>query len=308
MEDYEKVKAVDRMREYLLCHINGDISLEELSRAAGYSLRHSLRIFKKLTGRTPFGFIRAVKLTSAAMALRDTEEKVLDVALGSGFDSHDGFTRAFYRQFDITPSAYRANTPPVSYFTSYPLRDYYLYMSRKEEDVMEKSKVSPVVTVTAVERPARKMIILRSAGASDYFSFCGEMRCDWAGILNSASERYENAALITLPAGLVQEGTSATAVGIEVPQGYDKKLPKGYELIGLPACTLLFFQGMPFEDEGSFCEAIDIVMEAVASYRPEIYGYSFADDIAPRFNFGASAKTGAKMAVPARRLWQQNGD
>jgi AraC family transcriptional regulator len=290
------------MREYLLDCIDGEISLEELSRAAGYSLRHSLRIFKEMTGRTPFGFVRAVRLTEAAMALRDTDEKVLNVALNSGFDSHDGFTRAFYRQFEISPREYRAKTPPVSYFTSYPLRDYYLFISRKEEDEMEKNKVSPVVTVTAVERPARKMIILRSAGASDYFSFCGEMGCDWEGILNSAPERYENAALITLPKGLVREGTSATAAGIEVLQCYDKKLPKGYELIDLPACTMLFFQGMPFEDEGRFCEAIDIVMEAVAAYGPEDYGYSFADDIAPRFNFGASAKTGARIAVPARRL------
>lgn len=31
----------------------------------------------------------------------------------------------------------------------------------------------------------------------------------------------------------------------------------------------------------------------------ELYGYRFAYDLAPSFNFGAEAATGARLAVPA---------
>ncbi|MGI6659693.1 MAG: hypothetical protein ACOX4N_09885 [Dethiobacteraceae bacterium] len=41
-----------------------------------------------------------------------------------------------------------------------------------------KRKVSPVVTVTVIERPARKLILLRSKKATDYFSYCEEKGCD----------------------------------------------------------------------------------------------------------------------------------
>ncbi|HBN85700.1 MAG TPA: hypothetical protein DDZ89_17860 [Clostridiales bacterium] len=35
--------------------------------------------------------------------LQAPDHKIVDVAMESGFDSHDGFTRAFARQFGITP-------------------------------------------------------------------------------------------------------------------------------------------------------------------------------------------------------------
>lgn len=300
MEDWDKINAVQRMQDYVLSHLGEEITMQALSGAAGYSLWHSLRIFRELTGKTPFEYIRAARLTKAAETLRDTGEHVLTVALDTGFDSHDGFTRAFSRQFDITPRKYREETPPVSYFTYYPIRNYYLTMSKRNDEMMENKKVSATVTVTAVERPARKLILLRSKNAADYFTFCDEMGCDWEGLMNSVPERFDNAALITLPGGLVRGGTSATAVGIEVPAGYSKPVPGNYEIIDLPPCTMLYFQGMPFASDEDFCEAIDIVMEAVASYKLETYGYASADDAAPRFNFGASASTGAKMAIPVR--------
>lgn len=302
MEDFDKINAVDRMQRYILSHIDDEITMQDLSNVAGYSMWYSLRIFKELSNKTSFEFIRAVRLTKAAKLLRDGDENILDVALDNGFDSHDGFTRAFNRQFEITPCKYRKQTPPVSYFTYYPLRDYYLYMNKKDEVSMEAKNVSSTVTVTAVARPTRKMIILRSISAQDYFSYCEEVGCDWEGMLNSVPEKFDNAALITLPQSLVEAGTSATAAGIEVPSDYAKRIPESYELIDLPACTMLYFQGMPFEKDSYFCDAIDIVMEAIENYQPQLYGYSFADDIAPCYNFGASAESGAKMAVPVRVL------
>ncbi len=46
---------------------------------------------------------------------------------------------------------------------------------------MPKEKVSRTVTVSVVERPARKLIFLRTPTATDYFSACEEVGCDWEG-------------------------------------------------------------------------------------------------------------------------------
>lgn len=105
-----------------------------------------------------------------------------------------------------------------------------------------------------------------------------------------------------LPKNIVKDGTSACVSGIEVPQDYNKALPDGYEMFDLPPCTMLYFNGMPYENEEDFCKAINIVFESIENYRPEVYGYAFADDIAPRFNFGASSATGARMAVPVKKI------
>jgi len=297
-EDWDKINAVDRMQAYIVSHIDEEITMQALSKAAGYSLWYSIRIFKELLGKTPFDFIRAVRLTKAAEKLRDTNNSVLTVAMDAGFSSHDGFTRAFKRQFNITPQKYKDERPLAAYFTFTPIKFFYLYVKHRSVDEMEASKVSRTVTTTVVERPTRKLILLRSINATNYFSFCEEVGCEWYGILSSVPEKLDSGALITLPPALVKEGTSNIAGGIEVPYDYAKKLPDKFEIIDLPACKMMYFQGLPFENEQDYSEAISIVFEAISKYKPDAYGYSYAHDAAPHFNFGASTEMGAKMAVP----------
>ena len=130
MNDWENINAVDRMQKYIVSHIGEEITMQDLSRIAGYSLWHSARMFKEYLGKTPFEYIRALRLTTAAKELRDSSERIVHVALNGGFDSHDGFTRAFAKQFEITPKKYQSEKPPVSYFTYYPIRDYYFYNNK----------------------------------------------------------------------------------------------------------------------------------------------------------------------------------
>ena len=167
---------------------------------------------------------------------------------------------------------------------------------------MERKKAADIVTVTIIKRPARKLMLLRSARASDYFSYCEEMGCDWERILNNITEKFDSAAILTLPDKLIKAGTSAIAVGIELPADYSGNLPEKYEIIELPACEVLYFQGMPYEDKKEFVKAIEIVNKAIAEYKPEVFGYKFADDSIPEFNFGALPEKGARIMKPVKAL------
>jgi len=69
---------------------------------------------------------------------------------------------------------------------------------------------------------------------------------------------------------------------------------------------MLFFTGAPYENEEDFCIAIDIVWEAVDNYMPSLYGWQAAPGLAPRFNFGADEKQGARMAIPV--MLNKNGN
>ena len=300
MEQMDKVNAVSRMQKRIIMNLD-DVTLDDLGAAAGYSKYYAVRIFKEAVGKTPGEYIRALRLTRAAEELRDSGGKIIDAALNSGFDSHDGFTRAFSRQFDMTPIRYSQETPPVRFFVHYPIESY--YHLKDGEKAMQNEKVSRTVTVTAVKRPARKLILLRAkeTKGGDYFAYCEEMGCEWEGLLNSIAEKIAPAALLTLPQNLVVSSTSDTAAGVEVPADYGKAIPDGYDIIDLPPCTMLFFNGAPYEDENDFCIAIDIVWEAVDSYNPDFYGWQAAPKLAPRFNFGAKEELGAKMAVPVKK-------
>ena len=59
-------------------------------------------------------------------------------------------------------------------------------------------KKTTLCTTSAVERPKRKLILLRAKKATDYFSFCEECGCDWYGLLDSISSKLDAPGLITL--------------------------------------------------------------------------------------------------------------
>lgn len=298
MELPEKAAAVSRMQHYIEAHLDEQITLEDLANVAGYSKYHAVRVFKELTHRTPLETVRALRLTRAAKVLQDADDKIVTVAMNSGFDSHDGFTRAFNRQFGITPQKYHVEIPPVNWFVHYPIEAY--YQLKEGIEPMSNEKVSPTVTVTVVERPARKLIFLRH-NATDYFSACEEVGCEWEGFYNSIPEKFDTAAGGRLPASLIKPGTSGNAFFAEVPLNYNKPLPDGYEITELPPCTYLYFNGMPFDDENDFPIAIGIINEAIETYPFERFGWRKSDS-APNLGMGAEAETGARAAVPVEKL------
>ena len=162
--------------------------------------------------------------------------------------------------------------------------------------------VKTIVTVTLIERPARKLILLRSKTAVDYMSYCEEMGCDWENDMNEIACRFDDAAIVSLPESMVTPQMSRVASGIEIPLDHTVDLPRRYEVVDLPPCEFLYFKGATYDDENDFCEMIGIVSEALNSYDPEAHGWKFDFESSPSFNYGASSKKGARMAVPIVKL------
>jgi AraC-like DNA-binding protein len=300
MEGWEKINAVQRMQDYIKDHITEPITLHMLARAAGYSPWHSSRIFKELTGKTPFEYIRILRLSKAAVKLRDEDVKIVDVALDFVFDSHEGFTRAFSRQFGMTPKDYSKNTPPLKLFMPARIRDYYLILQRGVDN-MPKSVNTSTVFVQVIDRPARKLILKRGIKATHYYEYCEEVGCDIWGILSSIKDALYEPIGIWLPQNLIKPGTSLYAQGVEVPADYRGEVPEGFEIIDLPPCKMMVFQGQPFEEE-KFEDAISDLWEVMKNYDPKIYGFTWAEEDGPRFQLAPMGYRGYIEARPVRQL------
>jgi len=61
--------AVQRMQDYIETHLQRVITLKDLANVAGYSPFHASRVFREHTGRAPFDYIRALRLSKAALCL-----------------------------------------------------------------------------------------------------------------------------------------------------------------------------------------------------------------------------------------------
>ncbi|WP_074011639.1 MDR efflux pump AcrAB transcriptional activator RobA [Candidatus Sodalis sp. SoCistrobi] len=92
---------------WLDSHLDQPLSLDNVAAKAGYSKWHLQRMFKEVTGQAIGAYIRARRLSKAAVALRLTSRPILDIALQYRFDSQQTFTRAFKKQFAQTPALYR---------------------------------------------------------------------------------------------------------------------------------------------------------------------------------------------------------
>ena len=165
------------MQDFVDRHMAEPISLRELADAAGYSPWHANRVFRELTGKTPFEYLRELRLSRAAVRLQNGDSRIIDVALDFVFESHEGFTRAFSRQFGMSPRDYAKRRPPVKLFMPGRIRDYYLNLQRGEPIMTQETKANTVF-VQVVDRPARKLILKRGIKAAHYFEYCEEVGCD----------------------------------------------------------------------------------------------------------------------------------
>ena len=70
----------------------------------------------------------------------------------------------------------------------------------------------------------------------------------------------------------------------------------------LPFRDVLFFQSQPFKTQQELFSVMGEVIKAVERFDYSAYGCRYADELAPRFNFGGQGGAGAKLAVPVSRI------
>jgi transcriptional regulator GlxA family with amidase domain len=78
-----------------------------MARAACFSRRQFHRLMVQVLGETPGTRQRRLRADRAAWLLLTSRATVLDIALETGWESHETFTRAFRTRFGVTPSTFR---------------------------------------------------------------------------------------------------------------------------------------------------------------------------------------------------------
>lgn len=100
--------CVRRGIDHIERHLEADLPLAEVARAAGLSQWHFQRIFKALTQETLKTYIRSRRLAAALRALHEPKARLIEIALAAGFESQESFTRAFRKVYGMAPGRYRA--------------------------------------------------------------------------------------------------------------------------------------------------------------------------------------------------------
>ncbi len=298
----ESSAVTARIKAYISEHLQDPISASDVAKAARYSQYHAARLFKRETGLSPFEYIRRERLTASAHALRSGKHKVIDIALDFVFDSHEGFTRAFTKGFGISPRKYATCPTPEGWLIPYS------YLDRSNSNPEESNMNQAAVIFTQiVERPARKLILKRSKSANDYFAYAEEIGCGennnsaaWDVLCEIKEALYEPVG-VWLPENMRPAGTGSYAHGVEVPADYSGAVPEGFDIIDLAPCKFIVFQGEPYRDE-DFQAAVGICMERITSFNPEVYGYQYAPELAPKMQLSPQGWRGYIEMLPVKNM------
>jgi diguanylate cyclase (GGDEF)-like protein len=93
--------------DYIERNIAGPFTPEDVAGAAYLSVSHLNRLFARVFHLSPANYILKRRLCIAAKALATTDRQVTDIALDAQFSAPESFSRAFKRQFLLSPSEYR---------------------------------------------------------------------------------------------------------------------------------------------------------------------------------------------------------
>jgi AraC-like DNA-binding protein len=261
----------------IILSADDELSLDDFAQKLSYSKWYLTRKFKKETSMTLMSFVKKQRLMSAANQM--SEKKVMDVALDTLYQSHEGFSRAFFKMFDVSFREYKRRMQLDPLFVAKTMNDV-----RKQiyEGGMLMNETPIPVFVQVISKPERKLICKKGIKAEDYFAYCEEVGCEVWDILMEVEGTLSEPMGIWLPDNMIEPHTSKYIQGVEVPIDYDKEILDGFSMMTMPACEVMIFQGPPYPDS-DFSEAISKLWQVMEHYDPHRVGFQWADELGGSF-------------------------
>lgn len=103
------LKYFEKAVMYIENNLHENITVNDVAKETGYSYYHLTRLFKSMFGESVGSYIKKRRLVSSTKELLYSDKKVIDIAIGSGFESSEAFSRAFKSIYKVSPIEYRKN-------------------------------------------------------------------------------------------------------------------------------------------------------------------------------------------------------
>lgn len=221
--------------DFIETHLEEDISLSQVADAANISQWHFQRIFKALSNETLKAYIRARRLANARDRLVDSDTRIIDIALASGYDTQESFSRAFKKMFELSPNEYRKVGKDIPFVKKLAIDRAYL------EHLKSHISLAPEIT----QQAAMTLVGLKTrfyGSASEKNNLAEKLPPLWAEFLARLGEIPDcvpGACYGVLYQAQQQSDLLEYYAAIEVSRVTE--LPQGMQSITIPASTYARF-------------------------------------------------------------------
>ena len=103
------VQRINKVVAYINNHLDETLDLKKIANEAALSDFHFHRIFKALKGEAIGGYITRLRLEATARLLRYTALTIEEIAFNIGYETTASLSKAFKKQYGISPTEYRTN-------------------------------------------------------------------------------------------------------------------------------------------------------------------------------------------------------
>jgi AraC family transcriptional regulator len=100
-------QQLKRIVEYIVAHLDQDLSLDALAQQLGFSPYHFARLFRETTGESPHQFVVSKRIEAAQQLLKTADLPLAQIAVAVGFPNQSHFSRVFKQRRGLTPVQYR---------------------------------------------------------------------------------------------------------------------------------------------------------------------------------------------------------
>jgi AraC-like DNA-binding protein len=99
--------SMERLTQFVGLHYREELTMSQIAAAVRLHPNYATQSFKRSTGMSLWDYVIRLRVSHAQRLLLTTTDKVLDVALASGFTSASRFYEAFRHYTGSTPQDYR---------------------------------------------------------------------------------------------------------------------------------------------------------------------------------------------------------
>jgi AraC family transcriptional regulator len=297
---FEWNMSVQKMLDFIEENLTKPLTLEKLAAKLNYSPYYCTRQFHRYAGISLRNYIRLRKVSAAVIDLRDTGERIIEIAVKYGFSSQEAFSRSFKSTYGMTPKEYRKMPGLLPLMVKRNVFNPY-YLGLMENNVKEDLKNNIKVSIQII--PAHKFIGILNMEADGYWDFwkrdeakykrdrCAEVD----GVLSSI-KNYNG----VVSGRFYREGKWGYMYGIEVPQNYHGAVPEGMESFSVSEGTYAVFHHPPY-DYVTMEKSVDDAMEKfTGNWDPGQHGYRW-DDSRPIYYRHNPVKYGQATIKPMKK-------
>ena len=103
-------RRLARVVEYIRNHLDQPLAVSALCRLAEMSQSHFSKLFKRSTGLAPHQFVLQERINRSKELLRQGKRKIVEIALGVGFENQAHFTTVFGNFVGMTPRQFQLSS------------------------------------------------------------------------------------------------------------------------------------------------------------------------------------------------------